>query len=198
METLIRENFEKALFTYSKDIFEKDYLKAKDEFFSLTGSIHQDHDDFEHRMNSFYEWYFFNYDESKILKDFSKVNSLLKDFKYSLFEYTGKNLRGRCVFKDFIGKVKLTMPKNVLPPGIMKDNLIVGRFVQSEEGFYLLPGYFIIPSKVRSILKREAKRISKVNDVDKKEEFLLKIEALFNKWRRYNHLDPSKIFVYGP
>jgi len=197
MEAKIRENFDQAIFNYSKGIFKDDYLKAKDEFFNLTGSIHSDHENFEQRMNSFYEWYFFNYDESKILKENTTKDPFFKDFKYSLFEFTGKNLRGRGVFKDFIGKEKVIMPKGVLPPGLTKDDIIAGRFIMLEDGYYLLPGFLILPGKVRSILKREARRIAKINDVDKKEEFLLKIETLYNKWRSYNHLDPAKIFVYG-
>ncbi|TDJ03668.1 MAG: hypothetical protein E2O68_09605 [Deltaproteobacteria bacterium] len=198
METKIRENFDKAILNYSKDKFKGVYLKAKDEFFDLTGSIHADHENFEQRMNSFYEWYFFNYSESKILKDYTAKDSFFKDFKYSIFEFSGKNLRGRCVFKDFIGKDKVLLPKGVMPPGLTKDDIIVGRFIALEEGHYLLPGFFILPGKVKSILKREARRIAKINDVDKKEEFLLKIETLYNRWRSYNHLDPAKIFVYGP
>jgi hypothetical protein len=198
MEAKIRENFDQAIFNYSKGVFENVYLKAKDEFFNLTGPTHSDHENFEQRMDSFYEWYFFNYSESKILKDYTISDPFFKDFKYSLFEYTGKNLRGRSVFKDFIGKEKIIMPKGVLPPGPSKDDIIVGRFINHEDGHYLLPGFFILPGKVKSILKREARRIAKVNDEDKKEEFLLKIEALYNKWRSYNHLDPAKIFVHGP
>ncbi|RLA62504.1 MAG: hypothetical protein DRQ88_12475 [Epsilonproteobacteria bacterium] len=198
METKIREDFDKAIFNYSKDNFKKDYLKAKDEFFGITGSIHQDHEDFEQRMNSFYEWYFFSFNESKVLKNYTEVNPLFKDFKYSIYEYNGKNFRGRAAFKDFISKEKLIFPKNILPLGITKGDIIVGRFINLEDGHYLLPGFFILPGKVRSILKRESRRIAKINDDDKKEEFLLKIETLYNRWRRYNHLDPAKIFVYGP
>lgn len=198
MEEKIREDFDKAILNYSRDNFKDVYLKAKHEFFDLTGSIHSDHENFEQRMNSFYEWYFFSYNESKILNDYSAEDSFFKEFKYSLFEYTGKNLRGRGVFKDFIGKDKVILPKGVLPLGITKDDIIVGRFISSLEGYYLLPGFFILPGKVKSILKREARRIAKLGDLDKKEEFLLKIETLYNRWRSYNHLDPAKIFVYGP
>ena len=57
MHPLLKENFLKALDTYTQGNHYDTLLEAKKEYFTITGQANDDDDDFEARMSSFNEWY---------------------------------------------------------------------------------------------------------------------------------------------
>ncbi|MFI5391943.1 MAG: hypothetical protein ACHQYQ_11330 [Bacteriovoracales bacterium] len=202
MEEQFQETLEKVLGCYTQGPFEKEFLKAREEFFNLTGQVDDDQEDFETKMDIFHKWYFFDYNQSSIFEDYlqnpnfeKSLKDILKEHRHSLFEYCGKNFKGLDYFKDFITNEKIYLSKSAKKPALVRDDLFIGRFLKEGEHHFLLSGLCVLPKKVRTTLVKKAKKVGSLKDGDKKLEFLIQLLSLKNKWKRYSHIDPSKIFI---
>ncbi len=202
MENQFQETFEKVLGRYTQGPFESDFLRAREEFFGLVGQVDEEHEEFESKMNIFHEWYFFDYDQRRIFGDYLNnpdfdinLKEILRNQRHSLFEYCGKSFRGLDYFKDFISGEKIYLAKDAQRPPLVKDDIFIGRFIVEGEHNYLLPGLCILPKKVRTTLIKKAQKVGSLKDEDKKLEFLMELLSLRSKWKRYSHLDPTKIFT---
>lgn len=208
MHALLNEHFLKALESYTQGNHYETLLEAKKEYFAITGQANDDDDDFEVRMSSFNEWYVLQFISKRatrtVISDYL-MNNQIDDFlakaltgvNYSLFEYIGKNLRGLDTLYDMLHDKKITLPKGEVLPSIIKDDIFVGRVLSYEGQNYLMSGLCVIPKDVRSILKKECKKIRKLKNPNEELKFLLKIESFKTKWIRYGHVDATKIFVFN-
>ena len=207
MKNEIRLHLDKVLTHYTSGSHYERLLEAKDEYFNLTGQVNEDDEDYELRMNSFNDWYIFQFvsklsDRAAIFDyieenqlDETLISSLMK-MNYSLFEYCGKTFRGFCGFKDILHNYKFVLPKESNPPGLLKEDIFIGRTIQWKENHYLLPGLCLLPKEVRGKLRKQSKKLRKLNDRKIEAEFLLKVESLKTKWVRYGHIKPDRIFSF--
>lgn len=206
MKEKITEHLEKALGEFSVGDYYDPLIQAKKMYFSLTGQISEGDDEYEQRMNSFNDWYLFQFahtngktavelylDNNEVEKDLTDV---FKNFKYSLFEYTGKSLLGGEKLKDLVSGEKVTLIKDMGKLPIVKGELFLGRIITTESGAVLLDGMNLIPVSVKKILQKEIKRLKKIGDDELEYQFLLQIESLKTKWLHYTHIAPEKIFVF--
>lgn len=207
MHSSLNEHFQKALQIYTQGDHYDTLLEAKKEYFTITGQANDDDDDFEARMNSFNEWYVLQFISARgtrtVISDYLTKNQvedfLAKSFtgvNYSLFEYVGKNFRGLDTLYDMLHDKKITLPKGAILPSIIKDDIFVGRVLTYEEQNFLMSGLCVIPKEVRSILKKECKKVRKLKNPQEELKFLLKIESYKTKWIRYGHVDATKIFIF--
>lgn len=207
MHSSLNEHFQKALQIYTQGDHYDTLLEAKKEYFTITGQANDDDDDFEARMNSFNEWYVLQFISARgtrtVISDYLTKNQvgdlLAKSFtgvNYSLFEYVGKNLRGLDTLYDMLHDKKITLPKGAILPSIIKDDIFVGRVLTYEDQNFLMSGLCVIPKEVRSILKKECKKVRKLKNPQEELKFLLKTESFKTKWIRYGHVDATKIFVF--
>lgn len=183
-------------------------LEAKEFYFGRTGQIDEDAEDFESRMIEFNEWYVFHFIpdsytktllkqyfsqrkvEEEIFESFSNINN-------SIFEYLGKSFTGSEVFYDFISGKKVKLSKTAPLPTLVKGDVFMARQITFKGQNYFLNGITVIPKDVRSILKKESKKIRKIGSEIEKDKFLLKVQGLKSKWLRYGHVDISKIFQFS-
>lgn len=207
MHSSLNEHFQKALQIYTQGDHYDTLLEAKKEYFTITGQANDDDDDFEARMNSFNEWYVLQFISARgtrtVISDYLTKNQvedlLAKSFtgvNYSLFEYVGKNFRGLDTLYDMLHDKKITLPKGAILPSIIKDDIFVGRVLTYEDQNFLMSGLCVIPKEVRSILKKECKKVRKLKNPQEELKFLLKIESYKTKWIRYGHVDATKIFIF--
>ena len=206
-QTVVKEHIESALSIYSQGKYLDDMLEAKKIYFEQTGIANEDDEDFESRMNSFNDWYVLQFQSSHrtrtVMKDYlieKEIDGDLKDsilnFSFSYFEYTGKSLRKCIVLKDYLNDKKITLPKNHYELGMVKGDSFVGRLISFQDESFLLDGLCVMPKEVTSIIKKQAKKVRKTESSEERDHFLLHLEYLKNKWQRYLHLDPNKIFVF--
>lgn len=204
----IQSFFDEVLNEFTSDEKLPILLEAKEFYFNRAGQIDEDADDFESRMIEFNEWYIFHFIpdsytktllkqyfsqrkvESEIFESFSNVNN-------SIFEYLGKSLTGSEVFYDFISGKKIKLSKAAPLPTLVKGDVFMARQIIYKGQNYFLNGITIIPKDVRSILKKESKKIRKIGSESEKDKFLLKVQGLKSKWLRYGHVDISKIFHFS-
>jgi hypothetical protein len=208
MEKEIRDHIEKALVQYTKDGYYDHLIKAKDHYFKLTGQVNEEDEDFELRMNSFNDWYVFHFEDEgehpPVIEKYITNNQLNENIKgffenvnYSLFEYTGESFKKKHVFKDYIHKKKIYLEKGAYMPAFYKDDIFIGRFLSFEDNTVPLGGLCFLPKEIKSILKKQSKKVRKQNDPKKELSFLLNLEALKNRWAHYGHIEASKIFYFN-
>lgn len=207
MLDIVHEHLDKILSTYTQGSFFDNLKEAKEKYFAITGKFDEDKDEFESRMNCFNDWYMFQYrhpDGSKVVEDYIRNNQIeeelsqsLLNVNHSLFEYSKINFRKQIVLKDILHDEKIVLVKNHPHIGLMVGDLFTGRVVKFKGEYYLLRGVCTLPSSVKSILKKESKRVRKMNSFDEELKFLLTLENYKTKSTHYSHIDPSKIFIFS-
>lgn len=208
----IRGHVDFALCEYTTGAHLDSLLEAKKEYFQLTGAVNEEDDEFEARMNCFNDWYVFQYlsrrGTNTVIKDYlekfhdkykidDETSRSLLNLNHSLYEFQKINFRGHIQLKDILHDKKLILPERHPKLAMIEGDLFTGRIVGHKDDFYLLKGLCILPKDVKSTLEKQCKRIRKLKDPKKEQEFLLQLEGLKTKWLRYGHIDTNKIFVFA-
>lgn len=207
LDQKIQTHLDKVLELYTSDDFYDKMVEAKKHYFEITGMTHEEDEDFETRMNAFNDWYIFQFvskgSTRTAVKDYLAKNEISDDIsqslttvKHSFYIYTGKNFKKRMVLKDVLYGEKIVLDKDHPELGILKDDAFTGRVISYDGSSFLLDGICVVPRKAIALIKKEAKLVKRLNDEYEEEQFLYKIEFLKNKWMRYGHLDPARIFQF--
>ncbi len=202
---IVQEQAEKVLQHFTKDEHYEVLKNAKESYIKQTGKIDEETDEYESRMNCFNDWYILNYKktdgtsilDSAVAAGFdSELVEALKDVNYSLFHFSKINFRKQIIIKDVLHGTKFVLsPKNGMLP-LVEDDLFVGRSVKYQDEYYLLNGICILPREILSTLKKETKKIRKLNNGHEEEAFLLNLERLKTRSIQYGHVELSKIFSF--
>ncbi|MBY0518308.1 MAG: hypothetical protein K2P81_15465 [Bacteriovoracaceae bacterium] len=207
MLELIDGHIEKMLSLYTQGEYFDRLKQAKESYVVLTGKLDEDKDEFESRMNCFNEWYLFQWkDEAgkKIVEDYIRKEQLDEDLSqaflnvnHTLLEFSKTNWRSQVVLKDILHDEKAILAKGHNHIGLVEDDLFIGRVVRYKGESFLLRGVCTLPQSIRSILKKQSKKIRKMNSFEEELKFLLNLESLKTKSMHYQHIEPSKIFVFN-
>ncbi|GAB4025114.1 MAG: hypothetical protein Fur0010_28310 [Bdellovibrio sp.] len=206
-ETL-RYHFDRALQKFSSGKLYEELLSAKKKYFDSVGQINEEDEDFENRMNAFNEWFLLQYvpegRETPFIEDYiaeTQIESYIADsfrsVNHSLFEFTGKNLKRLYTVKDILHGNKIIMAEDVKDFPVLKGEIFLGRTLTFRDGTYLLPGLCLLPQESKGILKKQSRIVAKKKDKTLEQPFLFTVEKLKTKWARYDHVEISKIFVFG-
>jgi hypothetical protein len=203
---IISEHLEKILQDYTKDSYYEEMKKAIEIYTDKTGKMDEESEEYESRMNSFNDWFIFNYrknDDTKIIDNYISDHSISDDVaksfhnaNYSLFLFQKINFRKQIVIKDILHNEKFVLAKDNKHLALVEDDLFIGRVVEINGDHYLLNGLCSLPRDVYSILRKESKKVRKLNNDIEEEEYLLKLELLKTKSLQYGHLESSKIFKF--
>ena len=204
----VQSCLDRILVEYTRGHHLESLIEAKKEYFELTGTLTEEDDEYESRMNAFNDWYLFQYLSKRktktVVKDFLEKNQIedtvaksLLSVNHSLFEFKKINFFKRIVLEDVLHGKTITLPKDGLTIGIVKGDMFTGRLLNFDNNYYLLKGVCIYPESVKSILRKESKKIRKLKDPNQEHSFLLKLEQLKTKSLRYGHIDMTKIFVFA-
>jgi len=197
-----------ALAEYTSGPHLETLLEAKKEYFAVTGTVSEDDLEFESRMSCFNNWYVFNYHSNRgrntVIQDYlekkhidDEISNAFLEVNYSLFEFKKLNFRKQLVIEDYLHKTKIQLAKDHDQIGIIPQDIFIGRVITFKDQNYLLKGICMLPREIRSILKKESKKINKFKDSSKEIEFLLKLENLKIKWTRYGHIQTEHIFRFN-
>lgn len=207
MLDIVHEHLDKVLSQYTQGSHFADLKEAKDKYFSLTGKLDEDKEEFESRMNCFNDWYIFQYrhnDGSKVIEDYIRTHQLdeelsqaLLNVNHSLFEFSKINFRKQIVLKDILHDEKITLVKSHPNISLMEGDVFTGRVIKYKGEYYLLRGLCTLPQGLSSILKKQSKKVRKANSFEEELNYLLQLESLKTKAMHYSHIDPSKIFIFS-
>lgn len=203
----LQKHLNKILTTYSEGKFYDQVVKARKEYFELTGQANEEDDDYELRMRSFNDWFIMHYPLEKnvtALELYLKNNSIdveiqnsLQNFSYSIFEFSGKNLSGKLVVKDLLHNEKLVFTDHSSVVPVFKGDLFIGRLIKVGGDYFLMNGMCILPGEGKPIIKKQVKKVRKLAQPENENKFLLELEYLKTRWKRFGHVDASKIFVFN-
>lgn len=201
---IVQDEFDKILSVYTSDQYYDELKAAKDSFITRTGKIDEESEEYESRMNSFNHWYIFDYereDGSHFIDKYLEKNSndlalSLKNINYSLFLFKKINFRKQIIINDILHSEKFILAKDNGTLPLVEDDLFLGRAVNYNEQWYLLNGIVTLPREVYSVLKKESKKVRKLNNSVEELGFLLNLERLKNRSLQYGHVDSSKIFNF--
>ncbi len=206
MFDVVYDHLDKVLSLYTNGQFFADLKSAKEKYFSITGKLDEDKEEFESRMNCFNDWYIFQFrheDGSKVIEDYIRSQPLeeelsqsLLNVNHSLYEFSKINFRKQIVLKDILHDETITLVKNHPNISLMEGDVFSGRVIKYKGEYYLLKGVCILPQGVKSILKKQSKKVRKLNSFEDELKFLLHLEALKTKAMHYAHIDPTKIFIF--
>jgi hypothetical protein len=207
MLDIVHEHLDKVLSLYTQGNTLNDLKEAKEKYFSLTGKLDEDKDEFESRMNSFNDWYIFQYrqkDGSKVIEDYirnhqldEEISQALLNVNHSLFEFTRSSFRKQIILRDILHDEKIVLKKDHPVISLMDGDIFTGRVIKFKGENYLLRGVCILPQGVKSILKKQSKRVRKLNNFEQELQYLLHLESLKTKAMHYAHIDPAKIFIFS-
>ncbi len=206
MLEVVHEYLDKVLGQYTQGEYFSDLKEAKDTYFSLTGKLDEDKEEFESRMNSFNDWYIFQYrqkDGSKVIEEYIRNHELEEDLSqallnvnHSLYEFHKTSFRKQIILKDILHDEKITLKKDHPNISLVEGDVFTGRVIKYKGEYYLLRGVCTLPQSVKSILKKQSKKVRKLNSFEEELRFLLQLEALKTKAMHYSHIDPAKIFIF--
>lgn len=206
MLDVVHEHLDKVLSLYTQGTHFEELKEAKDKYFSITGKLDEDKEEFESRMNCFNDWYIFQFrhqDGSKVIEDYIRSHQLdveisqaLLNVNHSLFEFSKVNFRKQVVLKDILHDEKITLVKNHPTISLMEGDVFTGRVIKYKGDHYLLRGVCILPQGVKTILKKQSKRVRKANSFEEELNYLLQLESFKTKAMHYSHIDPTKIFIF--
>lgn len=203
----IEQHIEKILQEYTQGENYELLKKAKELYIDLTGKLDEETDEYELRMNSFNDWYIFNYrreNDRRIIDDYifdhkidDELAKAFHNINHSLFTYSKMNFKKQIILKDLLHNKKLALGKGVNHFGMVQDDLFVGRVVTYKGENFLLKGMCPLPGNTLGNLKKQSKKIRKMNSREAEESFLLDLERLKTKSLQYGHIDATKIFVFN-
>ncbi len=206
MNPIIKNHYEKAVKEFTSTPYYSTMIEAKKEYFNRTGTIHEDEDDYEIKMNAFNDWYIFQYVSRQggpFIKFYIESNNLGEEIyntfmrvNYSLFEYTGKTLKGVDTFKDILHSTKISLGKDHRELSILKKDILIGRIINYQGNFYFLDGMIFLPSDTRPILVKESKRVRKSIDPHQEYEFLMNVEKMKTRYSQFGHVDLNRFFKF--
>ncbi|MBF0361815.1 MAG: hypothetical protein HQK49_12430 [Oligoflexia bacterium] len=207
MFELIKNHLHVAIKEYSEGLLYNTLLMAKNEYFALTGIVHEESDEYEPRMNSFNDWFLFHYSPQKngitVIQEYLAKNDLSEDIilafaslNYSLMEFKKTNLKKQTVLKDILHDKNIII--NETSVGLVEKDLFIGRIITYKEKNYLLKGICILPADTKTACSKEAKKIRKLKSTQDEYYFLLGVESLKTKWIHYGrHIEAKKIFIFN-
>jgi len=202
----IEGHIDKIIDQYTQGDYYDLLVRAKDEFTTLTGKIDEETNEYESRMYTFNDWYIFNFrreDNRRIIDDYiqnydleSDLSKSLYNINFSLFQFVKINYKKQIVLKDILHNEKFVLKKEECNLALLEDDLFIGRLVSLEDRNYLLKGVTTLPREVLTPLKKQAKKVRKLNSREAEEDFLMTLEKLKVKSLHYGHLNSEKIFVF--
>ncbi len=207
MIDILEKHLDKIIEEYNTDSRRRPHLmRAKEMYIEHTGMVDEDADDFESRMNNFYEWFIFNFEfeEGKtIISRYINENSIekevlsaLKDTTFSVFEFLKFNLKKQIVIKDLLHDTKFVLPNDHTKISVFPGDIFVCRFSNFDGNRYMLRGSTSISTGAKSNILKQAKKVRRYSDPKDELKFLLEVQFLQNKSQRYAHIDPAKVFVF--
>lgn len=204
--SMILDKIESILKIYTDGEHYETLKLARDTYIEKTAQIDSDSPEYESRMNSFNDWYLFNFKKDNGDKaivhylnnnnEEEVVSSALLNVNYSLFLFHKINFRKQVIIKDLLHDKKFILSRDNTQLALVEDDLFVGRMITHEDQNYLLNGLCLLPRDILSTLKKEAKKVRKMNNIDEEELFLLNLERLKTKALQYTHVEASKIFTF--
>ncbi|MCK6599840.1 MAG: hypothetical protein L6Q37_15855 [Bdellovibrionaceae bacterium] len=199
---------EKILNHFAGPSFSEEIQLAKKEFFDHMALDQDLSENFELRMNQFYDWYFFtrklsNFGQTplnscflvrelRFTEDEIKYIDVLKKNTHSLFEFI--KIKDKDVYiKDLLKNQKLVVKSSKILFGFNEDEVFETRLIEVDGQLVFMKGFCFHPFSVKKIILEEVKKHRKNSDLDP-EILMFRLMKMRYKFEQYKHVSPEKIY----
>lgn len=207
LEKEIQNTLDECMSFYTSEENISIFHSAKKEFINLTGMINEEDDDYEHRVNSFHDWFLFHYElpdkKRVVIKDFLlhsekpfEIEKSILDADYSLFEFL-KDQNGSSSFKNLLTGEEFLVKEVSSKGTFIKGDVFLSHLLEVSGELFFSRGICLIPGNIKKTISKEVEKKDLLNLKSPKEDFLLRLEKLKNKSKSYSHLPAEKIFVFN-
>ena len=207
-----RDYFEKILEEFGAGAYRPEIEKAKHEFFTMSGVVHEDSAHFLERINLFLDWYVFDrkldnddltplefYVEKKkenFTKDESYFYDGMKSFRSSVFFVKSVN-KDRVKVKDlFTGEI-YTVIDNYVINLVNKGDVFQGRLIPLKDRNVFSRGFCFHPPDTVGYIKGEIKKIKNMGHTYHT-AFMARLALMKLKTEEYSHVPVEQIYSSEP
>jgi hypothetical protein len=193
---------------FSSAKYQKEVVKAKEQFFGDIGINDKDTGDFERNLNLFFDWYLLtrplhgtlltpakmalNLDGFDISAEERPYFEALSEAHYGLFEY--QKSRGNDHYaKNIITGDKVVVKNskvNMLTP---KGSVFSTHFAKDASTNFFTTGIICHPIESKKYIMSEAKRIKDLT-LEQQAEAIIHLTKLYFKLERYPHVNQEQIY----
>ena len=195
---------------YSSGDFYPEVFQAKQEFFNLSGTVHDTDPDYDQRMHMFMNWYLFDrkisfllmspidhyirqqkstQNEQDRLIDASLAHSIHSIFSFCGFTWFSKKI----VVCDLFTKKRYKIHDSLLSKAFARGDIFEARLLTHEGLFYFADGLCFHPVEMKSFIVNEIKKIKHHNKEDHL-QLLLKLAQMKLKHQYFAHIDVRHIY----
>lgn len=202
-----REDYDRLIEVLATEEKADEVLKAKDEFWKLTGKMHGDEPSFEMRMSSFFDWYVFD----RKVDGRTPLEGLLAQEGTVGSEEAG-------VYNDFLDNIhSIFIVKSISPDGIRirdlftrdyyflngddaslgfyKNAVFEGRVLPYKGGLYLSPALCFHPKDSKKVIKFVLKKARKGGETDIF-PLIHRLSHMNLKWETYRNVKVKDIYRF--
>lgn len=193
---------------FSSSKYQREVVKAKEQFFGDIGINERDTGDFERNLNLFFDWYLFTRSLQGTLLTPAKMALDLEGFqmtdeerpyfeglaeaRYGLFEYI-KTKGNDHYAKNLLTGEKIVVKNSKLTMFTPKGSIFSTHFVKDQNTNYFTTGMICHPLETKKFILQEIKKIQKGNYEDQWKMIIHLIKMYF-KLERYPHVDHQQIY----
>ena len=208
----IRNYFERILEEFSQGAYRAQIEKAKNEFFGLSGVVHEDSPLYLERINLFLDWYIF--DRTLDEDDLTPVN-LFYDRHHERFAPDEENIYSGMtrsinslfivrsvsddlvVIKDLFAGNRYKVEDSYILSLVNKGDLFQGRLIPVKRGYIFSRGCCFHDTDARNYIESEIKKIKNMIKLYH-QSFMMKLALMKLKVEEYPHVPISDIYSDQP
>ena len=202
-----REDYDKLIEKAVTEDKADDIVKAKDEFWKLTGKMHGDEPSFEMRMSAFFDWYVFDrrVNGATPLETFLSQGISLNEEEMRIYQGFMNSIHSIFIVKSIMPKgmkVRDLFTKNFYflngedaSLGFYKNAVFEGRVFSHEGNFYLSPALCFHPKDSKKIIKYILKNARKTGETNIL-PLIHRLSHMNLKWDTYRNVKVKDIYKF--
>lgn len=189
--------------------YKDDLQTAKKEFFANTPVLDPNNNNYQLRLNQFYDWYFFTrpligYGQSPLQschfarelrfsdKDQTAI-TVMKEHRHSLFEFI-KFKDQDFIIKDIVSDEKIVIKDFPLQFGFEQEEFFEARLMKFEKNYYFSKGFCFHPVNAKKFILEEVKLLKSNPDLEFA-DLALRLLKMRYRMEQYRHVSPEKIYT---
>jgi len=193
---------------FSSAKYQREVVKAKEQFFADIGINEKDTGDFERNLNLFFDWYLFtrplqgtlltpakmalNLDGFEITPEERPFFEALSEARYGLFEYI-KSKGNDHYAKNIITGDKVTVKNSKVNMLIPKGSIFSTHFAKDAQTNFFTSGLICHPIESKKFIQTEAKKMKDMTR-EQQSQIIIHLIKLYFKLERYPHVNQEQIY----
>ncbi len=193
---------------FSSAKYQREVVKAKEQFFSDIGINEKDTGDFERNLDLFFDWYLFtrplqgtlltpakmalNLDGFDITAEERPYFEALAESRYCLFEYI-KTKGTDHYAKNIVTGDKVTVKNSTVTMLTPKGSIFSTHFAKDAQTNYFTKGMICHPLESKKFIVGEAKKMKDMT-MEQQSKIIIHLIKLYFKLERYPHVNQEQIY----